>query len=161
MIQGGRNNEWLRPIRPDGTLMENVRGTHRGNAEDLNVYNPLPGFLYYWCRSNDSDLMRYRRQGWEVVPPDSPERAFRRSPDYSGMGLDGIQTNKDVVLVRIPEAQYRRLAEHNARLAQTALAGPTQDYLGRNGNYDRWAPGAEGPILYQGRSHRAADSAPV
>jgi hypothetical protein len=155
MLQGGRNNEHLRPLRPDGTVVENVRGTHRGNAEDLNVANALPGFLYYWCRSTQSDLMRFLRAGWQVVPPDSPERAFRRDPDYRSLGLDGIQTNKDVVLIRIPEAMYRRLAEHQVRINRTALEGPTQDYLGKSNKYDRWSGQAEGPILYQGRNHAA------
>jgi len=153
MIQGGRDNSNLRPLLPDGSAYENVRGTHRGNAEDLNVSNPLPGMLYYWCRNTSSDLMRFLRQHWEVVPPDSPERAFRKEPDFAGLGLDGIQTNKDVILIRISEAKYRVLAEHHARLNKTAMEGSTQDYLGKNSGYDRWASGADGPILYQGRNH--------
>ena len=155
MIDAGGNNEHLRPLNQDGNAFADAVGSHRGTAEDLNVMNPVPGMLYYWCRNEQSSLRRFLRFGWEVVPPDSPERKFVRDPDYTALGLDGIQTNKDVVLLRIPEQLYRRLADHRGHKRKVALEGSTEDYLGRNSDYDHWAATAEGPILYRGRNHAA------
>jgi hypothetical protein len=154
MLDAGRNLEHLRPLGPDGTAFEGAIGCHRGNSEDLNVSNPLPGFLYYWGLNTQSSLMKLFRIGFEVVPSDSPERAFSREPDFRSLGLDGIQTNKDVVLLRIPEERYRVHAEREALKAKTAREGPTQEFLNKNSDYDRWAQTADGPILYASRTHK-------
>lgn len=153
-LQGGGSHNDLRPLMPDGNLLEGVRGSHRGSASDLNVVGALPGFHYYWGRLSQSFLMRFIRAGWEVVPPDSPERKLIEEPDWKGMELDSIQLKKDVVLLRIPEPKYREIQAHKATLAQIAAQGPTQEYLGKADQLPESArSGADGPLYYRGRLH--------
>lgn len=154
MLQGGRNHADLRPLMPDGNAFADARGAHKGDAADLNIVGALPGFHYYWARLAESALRRFVRAGWEVVPPDSPERKYITEPDWKGMGLDGVQLSKDVVLLRISEERYREILAHKSMLAKIAREGPTQEYLGKADQLPESArSGAEGPLYYKGKLH--------
>lgn len=160
MIQGGGSRELIRPLLRDGNLRPNVRGCHRWSSEALNVHNPQPGFIYYWCRHPRADrggaqLQRFLNMGWEPVGPNDPERKGREtSMRFSDLGLDNYQAHGDVVLLRIPESKYRAYREHRARLAAAARTGPTEDFLNKGQHLDEMYAGrADGSIYYRGSGH--------
>lgn len=158
-LSGGLPLDWLKPLRWDSTVGPNERGTHRGPSRSMNVVNALPGFIYYWARhprlDRGSNLQRFINEGWEVVPPDSPEHKGRELKlSYSQFGLDNYQVHGDLVLLRIPEAKYREKAELRAQLAKAAIQGPTEDYQQRGAPLEeRFGSRADGPIYYRGHGH--------
>jgi hypothetical protein len=158
-ISGGAPRDWIRSLRSDGNLRPNARGCHRGPAESLNVVGAIPGMVYYWCRHPKRDrggamLQRFVNQGWEVVPPGSPEHKSREtSLNYSELGLDGYQVHGDLVLVRIPEGKYREICTFRKAQADVARDA-TDEYLDKARQIEeRYGARADGPIYYRSGAH--------
>lgn len=137
-----------------------MRGNHRGPAAGLNVHNPQPGMHYYHCRHPKADrrgaqFQRFMNMGWEPVPPGSPEYlAQNTNLKYSQLGLDQFSAHGDVLLIRISEEKYRRLAEFRRLTAESEVDGPTNEYLQQAHNFDsNYGLRADGPIYYKGQGH--------
>ena len=76
----------------------------------LTVSNPQPGWRYSWANAvNQSGLqvMMKKYEGWQVVSGPDVECTEHKGPD-------GTRRVADVLLLKIPEAQYQRLAERDA-----------------------------------------------
>jgi hypothetical protein len=159
MISGGGARKDLRPLQRDGNLTPGFRGSHRGNAESLNV-KLAPGMVPYWCRHPNSDrgaaqIQRFLNDGWEVAPPESQiQRQRPNDPNYAAMGLDRYQAHGDIVLLQIPEERYKEVQARKAQLREAAVDGPTRDFLHKGEPLQhRYGQSADGPIYYVGHGH--------
>jgi hypothetical protein len=154
VIQGGGNREDLRPLNADGQYTPGARGTHKGHSASLNVRNPMPGYVYYWENNQYDWLVQRANEGWEVVPPDSQERKGLETDQRFGQTLDSHQARRDVVLMRIPEEQYRVLKDQEAAVRRNALSSTADNYTSRGEPYQRrYGQSAGGPLYYRGPGH--------
>lgn len=157
-LQGGAPNEWLRPHDPDPD--RNVIGSHRGSSEALNVRNPKEGFHYFYVRRNPNQVQRFLGDGWELVTSEDQEAwgiDVGDMPESVQSELDGLRAFKDVVLMRIPEENYRVIAERKRQLAEAArLQGGGEAFLerGREVAAQLGHDEESRPLYYKGADHR-------
>lgn len=153
MIQGGASRQDLRPADRDPNAP--IRGSHKGAAAALNVRNPQPGFVYAWGRTDQNYLIRKRNEGWEIVPPDSPERKEAETDPNWSQALDQAQTRRDVVLLRITEERYREIQEDKQRRALAARSGAAESFLDKNYQLpERYRESTSGePVYYRAPGH--------
>ncbi len=151
MIQGGASRELLRPAVRDPKAP--IRGSHKGAAAALNIVNPVPGFVYYWELRDENRLLLKRTEGWQVVPPDSPERKGVETDQNWSQAIDGMQTRRDVVLLRIPESRYGLICEERNRRAISARTGVTDSFLNRNYQLPERYRSGEKPVYYRAPDH--------
>lgn len=113
MLGGGEDSRLYVPLTREGNLADSeALGCHRGTYEWMNVTNAQPGYIYYLGRRTEAGLRQAALRGWQVVPPDSPERLGERTdPNFQAAGLDGVQTGGELVLMYMPESRYRVLCE--------------------------------------------------
>jgi hypothetical protein len=115
--------------------------------------------VYYWCRhprlDRGAQLQRLINEGYEVVPPDSPEHKGKVvNLNYAQFGLDNYQVHGDVVMLRIPEERFRERQEMKTTLNQAGLTGVTQNYESRGMSLEeRYGSSSDGPIYYRGPGH--------
>ena len=133
MIEGGHDRSWL---RPHDVVLDQIAGTHRGNSEALNVGNPQPGWHYYYARRDNSFVQRYLNNGWRPVTATDPE-TWGVSHHEDIPELDGLVAFKDVILLKIPEEQWRALQERKAELTRRDMTGPEEEYLRQGDNLTR------------------------
>jgi hypothetical protein len=160
MLSGGGNRLDIRPLDQSGNLQTGIRGSHRGHAQSLNIQNPIPGYVYYWCRhpSRDrggSQLQQFINYGYEVVPPDSQEHKGREtSLNYAELGLDNYQVHGDLVLLRITEERYREFCRWRDAQNDPDRDAATDAYLEAGRDLEeRFGAGADGPLRYKGSGH--------
>lgn len=140
-IGGGRGTFRLTPMRPDGTTrqwdkfnVEDIQGCHAGDYAGLNIYNPVPGYLYQWIRNTGTSMTRERGKGGVPVTSDDPDKpafAVALSDDESDYptSLDTSQQYGDVVLFRYPEERVRARREQSARRAKMQISSAGKNYL--------------------------------
>lgn len=94
-------------MQPDRELMDLFDPS---TMSMLTVSNPQPGWRYSWANAvNQSGLqvMMKKYEGWQVVSGTDKEAIEHK-------GADGTRRVADVLLLKLPEAQYKRLAERDA-----------------------------------------------
>lgn len=137
-LGGGGNREMLRPLTPRGTIQHDLSdteiiGNHKGVFGGLNVANPQPGFAYQWERNTPRDLFLARQRGWQVVQTGDPDGAAWQLTDEVDSDrptpLDTSDVFNDVVLVRTPEDNYRRLIEERLEANRTQLSNSDGHFL--------------------------------
>ena len=94
-------------MQPDRELMDLFDPS---TMSMLTVSNPQPGWRYSWANAvNQSGLqvMMKKYEGWQVVSGTDMEAIEHK-------GADGTRRVAAVLLLKLPEAQYKRLAERDA-----------------------------------------------
>lgn len=154
MLSAGQDLELIRPIRPDGRLSDKYHGTHRGKGSPFNIVNAVPGMHYYWAR--DDMLVRYLMDGWEIVPPESPERGMPEVDENYRKAVDSFIRRDNLILLRISEERYAELQALKGTRSQGALYGVTDAYLDSEQSHQlesRYGENAGGPIRFPTRGH--------
>ncbi len=118
------------PSRPDGTRRDNVRGTHVGRFDVLNVENPEPGKVYYHARHDKLREAVY--SGWRPTQASSgvvrPETTL--DPN-SGTPIDsGDYRVQDVVLCEMDEGEYAKFDEQRQVRAARHRGDPAAEWAG-------------------------------
>jgi len=138
-LGGGADRAWLEPVTDKGSLQgdgspryDDLMGGHTGNTEGLNVENPQPGFVYIWERNTPRDLRRclHMNKG-ELVVDGMEENATLRTIGSGSTPIDSTQVYQDVVLVRYPAEQIRRIREAEQKRAQAMLRSGSDEFLGK------------------------------
>lgn len=138
---GGGSRRWLATLKPDGmpqfetTTGARVHGSHKGFYAGLNAANPRPGFRYMWERKDASALFLARQRGWEIVRMDDSDAPaflqglYDESDSSRPTPLDTAGVFQDVVYMRTPVANYRRIREEVAEVARAKMEGKTRAFL--------------------------------
>lgn len=139
---GGGNRRWLATQKPDGsnqlgttTTGARIQGSHTGFYTGLNAANPQPGQRYMWERNVPQAVFLARQRGWEIVNAnDSDAPAFLQglyddNDSDRPTPLDTTGVFQDVVYMRTPIENYRRIREETAKQARRIMEGSTQDFL--------------------------------
>ena len=139
---GGGDRSWLATQKPDGsnqlettTTGARIQGSHTGFYTALNAANPSPGIRYMWERNKPQTIFLARQKGWEIVNAnDSDAPAFMQglyddNDSDRPTPLDTVGVFQDVVYMRTPIENYRRIREETAQRARAIMEGGTQDFL--------------------------------
>lgn len=108
------NEQELYAIAPEAPAMQPDRELMNlfdpGAMSMLTVSNPQPGWRYAWAnRVNQSGLqvMMKKYDGWQVVSGNDKESLEHKS-------VDGTRCIADVLLMKLPEAQGKKLDQREA-----------------------------------------------
>lgn len=155
-MHGGLEYEWLRPYDDDRDGEgDPVIGCHVGNTEALNVRNPQPGFRYYHGPAQRRGVLRSLiNRGWEVVPPDAPERIGDAKDPRFGSAVDSSQAFGDTVLMRAPDHLYRKIIDEEAAAARYALGDAGDPFLDGATDAENHYSRAGRPTRYRRPDHR-------
>jgi len=139
---GGGDRSWLSVQKPDGsnpdettTTGARIQGSHKGFYTALNAANPCPGQRYMWERNVPQSVFLARQRGWEIVhSEDSDAPAFMQglyddNDSDRPTPLDTTGVFQDVVYMRTPVENYRRIRGEIANEARRIMEGSTQDFL--------------------------------
>lgn len=160
-MHGGIDLSDLEPLHTED-IEAGVRGTHRGPASGLNVFNAQPGFQYSWVRHPRHDrggaqLQEFMNWGYQICGSDSPERKGQsNNMAYSQLGLDNFQAHGDVVLVRISDEEFRVRQKYRDDARKAALDGASEAFITKGKELEdrySYARSAEGPLYYRGPGH--------
>jgi hypothetical protein len=142
MLGIGRDNLDLEPLDLDGNRQTDnpnaSLGCHTGYFQGLNVFNPQPGWVYYWADSSPRGIQDARLSGREVVQAGDPEyAAYNRMFVNTGSNTDSAQTGyPGVILTRRHITIERELREQEAEVSRNLLRSGAveRDYIegGRN-----------------------------
>ena len=141
-LGGGGDRSWLTTQKPDGTNQlehtttgARVQGCHKGYYAGLNGANMRPGTRYRWERNVPQAVYLARQRGWQVVEltdDDAPAFAQGLYDDNDSdrpTPLDTAGVFQDIVYMRTPIENYRRLREDNLREARRIREGSTEEFL--------------------------------
>jgi len=148
MPNAGVDLSRFRPADPDPQAR--TRGTHSGSAEALNIVNPVPGIHYAWMAKRYDEILSKTNEGWRVTPPESPARKGLELDPNVGAALDTTQARSDIILMEIPEEDYRRFKERKANRRRPPEA-TTEDYLASETLSQYGGPGR--PIHFKAPGH--------
>lgn len=145
------------PIDQNANEANFLYGCFKGESEDLNVINPVPGWVYKWERNDSREVMRAERKGWEVDLT-APERPISpREMLRTGVGGATRESLRgDVILMRCPEETYRQLqaeAEAEAAARRVDPANPYTKGDEARSIQERFGSGARGPIRFRNPNH--------
>ena len=122
----GDDLNWYEEYTPD----DHTIGHFRGDLESLNIENAQSGFHYYYCSSNENDLVRFINKGWTPVGPDDPEsygaKRLKRWNIPTSLGTE--RAYKDVVLMKIPIERYAELRAQDAAYRKELLSGVVTNF---------------------------------
>lgn len=130
-----------RPLRDDAAYEDNLRGTHAGTAEAMNVRDVKPGTMQHWTKNDTTKINARRRQGWVVATPSNttttPMSAEMAPPDtLSGPRLDqpvpldtGGHLYADVVLMEIDERDYAEFDRARTARAASQRGDPASEWV--------------------------------
>lgn len=131
--QGGLDSLELLELDQSGNVGDSygvpMRGCHTGRSAALNVPNPQPGVEYYWADRNDvGTLTLFENGGWRPVrqgDPEYRENPYGRVDPRGGSPLDTAFGHRELILLRIDEADYAvwKQAEADAARRQMEAAG--------------------------------------
>lgn len=126
MISPGDDYSFYEPLEQ----REDEIGSHQANFRALNVFNPQPGWRYYWAhyskRDNFSELTRFiDHEGWQPVLEGEPEYGTSRTHSFltSQPNADRLKLFGDVCLIKIQEERYRELQAEQNTAATRQLYG--------------------------------------
>jgi hypothetical protein len=156
-IDAGEDQSFYTPLTHDGHVAEGTLGCFPGDAADLNIENPEPGYTYFWARLNDTDIAKAERKGWEVDTTQPARKVVVRNMRYSNIGIDGATTRGDTILMRIPEAAYRRIMQDEHEAALAARQDPSAKWTNNpemQSLQERFSAGLRGPLTFRYPQHR-------
>ena len=127
-ISGGGDRRELRPIRQEAGVL----GSHKGAHEALNIRNPQPNTHYRYERANQSAIQRSKNNGYRFVQDSDPE-AWGVDDDEMPMSvqsqLSSIRAYQDVVLMKTPLDNFKRITDEQESRSRAALDGAEAAYL--------------------------------
>lgn len=151
MLGGGADRSWLEPVDHEGNR-EGVTGSHTGPSEILNIDNAQPGFGYLWAKNDAASIRSEMRRGYAVVNANDPEMA--NIQHLSGSNVATIDSTKlvgDVILMRIPTEQLRKIRDAESQRARAMLRSGSDEFLQR-------VTQAEAELDPRGRGTRFSES---
>ena len=127
-ISGGGDRRELRPIQQD----RDVLGSHKGAHEALNIRNPQPNTHYRYERADQSAIQRSKNNGYRFVQDTDPE-AWGVDDDDMPMSvqsqLSSIRAYKDVILMKTPLDNFKRITDEHEARSRAATEGAEAAYL--------------------------------
>jgi hypothetical protein len=82
-----------------------------GHFDAFEIRNRQPGYKYRFVNMNERNLSSKRRQGYEVVQDNDPEKLHitDSTPLKAGASIDTTRRFNDVVLMRIPNEKFEKI----------------------------------------------------
>jgi hypothetical protein len=102
-----------------------------GHFDAFEITGKKAGFKYRFVNMNERNLASKRRQGYEVVKDNDPEKIAMTdsTPLKAGSSIDTTRRFNDVVLMRIPEDKFKKIqAVHAAIQERRTLTAIEQQF---------------------------------
>lgn len=102
-----------------------------GQFDAFEISDKKPGFKYRFVNMNERNLAAKRRQGYEIVKDNDPEKIAMTdaTPLKAGSSIDTTRRFNDVVLMRIPEDKFKKIqAVHAAIQDRRTLTAVEQQF---------------------------------
>ena len=153
----GEDLSFYTPLTHDGNVEAGTLGCYPGDAADLNIVGPEPGFHYKWERLDDTAIAAAQRKGWDVDESQPERKVVVRNMRYSNIGYARATIRGDTILMKIPEAIYRQLQADEEEAAAARRQDPANSYTNNAtmlSMQERYRQGLRGPLTFRYPNHR-------
>lgn len=152
-MEAGGDRDLFIPLDDEGNLpmdsLDRTMGCHRGRFSVLNVHNAQQGFEYRYVQNKPQQILRARMEGSDLVRDGDPEytglcEGMEGSMGIDSRSIDTTQVYGDVVLVKTPIEEMRKVREAQAERAHQSLHGGARRYAERAPSDELEAAGQRG-----------------